>query len=344
MSKILRINPDSKEKDHEYQLEQNDLTCWVYQFYTPHRLQSLLILEISYLTRMILMFTKVLTLSLALVSFNAFAGFKGDVSFNEQEIKTHVESMTTLTTEAEQCLKQDLNRHQEFFKKYGISAFYGDNSDYAKLSEKRKRKFLKARNIDPNLVNEITGTSCVGLTLKCLERGFKASNQEATFKKLKSFVFANDVDGTALQYGLSKLGWKTLYWNPDPSKNKTWDFQEKMYDPFNLKHIRGFHEDNYYSAIRNKRYYMNTVIDVTTLVGFENSEPAMLKSIPFFVGTAHMGYHVFSGAYGIVVEGHASRAITDESTIESAAFNPLDSNGAPKGRYRSGMISIPPTL
>lgn len=290
------------------------------------------------------MFPKTLILSLALASTNAFAGFVGDISFNEQEVKYHAETIASLASEAEQCLKQDLNRHQEFFKKYGISAFYGDNSDFAKLSEKRKIKFLKARNLSPNLLSEITGTSCVGLTLKCLERGFKAANQEETFKKLKKFVFANDVDGTALQYGLSRLGWKTLYWNPDPSKNSTWDFQEKMYDPFNFKHIRGFHQDNYYSAINKKRYYMNNVDDVTSLVGFDNSEPAILKSVPFFIGTAHMGYHVFPGAYGIVIEGHSSRAITDESTIESAPFNPLDSNGAPKGRYRSGMISVPPAL
>lgn len=290
------------------------------------------------------MFTKTLLLSFALISTKAFAGFSDNISFNEQEVKHHAESITSLASEAEQCLKQDLNRHQEFFKKYGISAFYGDNSDFAKLSEKRKIKFLRARKIDPNLLNEISGTSCVGLTLKCLERGFKITNQEEAYKKLKKFIVANNVDGTALQYGLSKLGWKTLYWNPDPSKNRTWDLQEKIYDPFNLKHIRGFHEDNYVEVKRNKRYYMNNVDDVTSLVGFENSEPAMLKSIPFFVGTAHMGYHVFSGAYGVVVEGHASRAITDESTIESAPFNPMDSNGAPKGRYRSGMISIPPAM
>lgn len=55
-----------------------------------------------------------------------------------------------------------------------------------------------------------------------------------------------------------------------------------------------------------------------------------------------MGYHVFPGSYGIVVEGHSARAITDKTTLESAAFNPLDSKGAPNGRYRSGMISIPP--
>lgn len=290
------------------------------------------------------MFIKLLTLSLAFISTNVFAGYHGDISFSEQEIKYHAENIAPFAAEAEQCLKQDLNHHQEFFKKYGISAFYGETSDFAKLSERQKANFLKERKLNPDLLDEITETSCIGLTLKCLERGLKAANQEEIFKKIKTFVFANNVDGTALQYGLSKLGWKTLYWNPDPSKNKTWDFEERLYDPFNRKHFRGYHQDNYVSAINHKRYFMSNVDDVTSLVGFGSNEPAILKSIPYFIATAHMGYHVFSGAYGIVTEGHSMRTITDETIIESAPFNPLDAHGAPSGRYRSGMISIPPTL
>lgn len=288
------------------------------------------------------MFNKALILSIALTSMNAFAGFVGDVTFTPEEIKSHSEKISTLTTEAEQCLKQDLNRHQEFFKKYGISAFYGQNSEFSRMSEKEKTKFLISKKLDPKLLSEITGTSCVGLTLKCLERGFKVTGQEETYKKLRSFVVANGVDGTALQHGLQKLGWKLYYWNPNPSKNGTWDFQEKLADRKNKKHFRGFHEDNYVAAVNKKRYYMNNVDDVTTLVGFESTEPAFLKTVPFFVGTAHMGYHVFPGTYGVVVEGHSARAITDERTLESGPFNPLDNNGSPSGRYRSGMISVPP--
>ena len=80
------------------------------------------------------------------------------------------------------------------------------------------------------------------------------------------------------------------------------------------------------------------------LVNFNDNEPSYLKNIPFFIGTAHMGYHVFPGSFGVVVEAHSTRAITDSKTIESAPFNPLEENGAPSGRYRSGMISVPPTF
>ncbi len=286
----------------------------------------------------------ILGLSVALTSLSAFAGFEGSISFTEEEKKTHAESIVALTTEADLCLKQDLNRHNEFYKKYGISAFYGQNSAFSKMSQKEKISFLQSKKLDPKLLSEITATSCVGLSLKCLERGFKVTNQEEIFKKLKAFTVLNGVDGTALQHGLSQLGWKTLYWNPNPSKNKTWDLQEKLADRFNKKHFRGFHEDNYVAVKNKNRYYMNTVDASDLLVNFNDTEPAYLKNVPFFVGTAHMGYHVFPGSYGIVVEAHSTRAITDDKTVESAAFNPLDDNGAPSGRYRSGMMSIPPTF
>jgi hypothetical protein len=291
------------------------------------------------------MFVKEVLLTLSLfTAFSAFAGFNGEITFSKEEVQNHLENIAALTSEAEQCLKQDFNRHQEFYKKYGISAFYGQNSAFSKLSEKEKRDFLVSKKLDPKLLEEIAGTSCIGLTLKCLERGFKITNQTDVYKKLRTFVAANGVDGSSLQHGLQKLGWKTLYWNPNPGKNALWDFQEKIADPRNKKHFRGFHAENYAAAVNKKRYFLNSVDDITSLVGFESTEPALLKSVPFFVGTAHMGYHVFPGAYGVVVEGHSSRAITDEKTIESAPFNPLDNNGAPSGRYRSGMISIPPTM
>jgi hypothetical protein len=279
---------------------------------------------------------------LSLSSMNTFAEFEGKISFTEEQIKIHMDNIINLTSESDICLKDHLNRHLDFFKKYGISAYYGEKSAFSKMSQSEKLSFLKSKKLDPKMINELVGISCVGLALRCLERGFKITNQESTFQQLLSFVKLNDVDGTSLQYGLSKLGWKTLYWNPNTDKNKFWDFEEKLLDPKNKKHFRGFHEENYVAVKNKKRYFMNSIDDASLLVNFGNNEPSFLKSIPFYIATAHMGYHVFPGSYGTVVEGHASRAITDESTIESAPFNPLDNHGAPNGKYRSGIMSIPP--
>lgn len=284
-----------------------------------------------------------LILSVALISTSkVWAGFTGSIAFTPEEKEKHKESITTLTNVAETCLKDDLNHHREFYKKYGISPFYGQNSAYSKLSRKERIGFLASKKLDPKLVDVIVGTSCVGLTLKCLEKGFKETDQAEVFKRLRAFTVANGVDGSSLQHGLRELGWKTLYWNPNPSKNKSWDFQEKLADPKNKKRFRGFHEDNYVAVKNKKRYYLNAVDDSETLINFNETEPAYLKNIPFFVATAHMGYHVFPGSYGIVTEAHSMRPITDQNTVESAPFNPLSDTGAPSGRYRSGMLSVPP--
>jgi hypothetical protein len=278
------------------------------------------------------------------MSFSVLAGFKGSVSFSEEEKRVHLQSIHSLTAAAEICLKEDLKTHTDFYKKYGISAFYGQNSAFSKMSQNEKRDFLIKRKLDPKLLEIIKPTSCVGLSLKCLERGFSTTGQTAVYKQLLAFTVLNGVDGTALQHGLRALGWKTLYWNPDTSKNKSWDRLEKIADRFNKKHFRGFHEDNFIAVKNKATYYFNEIDISDLLLNFSDTEPNYLKGIPFFIGTAHMGYHVFPGYYGVVVEAHSTRAITDEQTIESAPFNPLSDDGAPSGRYRSGLISIPPSF
>jgi hypothetical protein len=76
-------------------------------------------------------------------------------------------------------------------------------------------------------------------------------------------------------------------------------------------------------------------------VNFGASTPAILRSTPFFVGTAHGGYHVFPGTAGQVIESHSTRRINDSHTMESAAFNPLAGLAPTNGSYKSGLIAIP---
>lgn len=277
-------------------------------------------------------------------NFSANAGFNGSLSFSQIQITTHLENISQLTSEASLCLKEHLNYEEKFFGQYGISPYFGENSDYSKMTNKERVSFLKSKQLDAKIIDQLKGISCVGLVLKCLESGFRVTQQENTYQIIYKFISANDLDGSALQFALSKLGWKTFYWNPKPSQNKLWDFEEKVLNFTNNKNFRGFHFENYQTILTKKKYFMNEVDDITTLVNFGKNEPDYLKSMPFFIGTAHMGYHVFSGSYGTVIEGHSGRSISDKNTIESAPFNPLSSDGAPSGKYRSGIISIPPSL
>lgn len=277
-----------------------------------------------------------------ILGYQAYAGFNGTIDFTNEEIKLHKDNIQSMSQISADCLKNNLEAHREFYKQNNISKFYGEKSEFAKMSDSERRNFLKERNLDPNLVEILKPTSCVGLALKCLEAGFSSTNQSATFSKIKNFAKLNDVDGQSIQYALQKLGWKILYWNPNPDKNKIWDLEEKIYDPKNKRKFRGFHEDNWVTVKNKNKYFFNSVDDLTSLVGFKDQEPEILKTAPFFIGIAHMGYHVFPGTFGQVVEAHSSRAITDPNTIESAPFNPLAKEGAPSGKYRSGTMAIPP--
>ncbi len=118
--------------------------------------------------------------------------------------------------------------------------------------------------------------------------------------------------------------------------NAAWDRMEAG------KASKGRHSTWYSGVVSSSRYYGVYVDDRTTLVGFGTDVPSRFKSVPFFVGTAHAGYHVFPGMRGRVIEGHSMRAITDYYTIESAEFNPIKKGGAPAGEYRSGLIAVPP--
>ncbi len=273
----------------------------------------------------------------------AFAvGFEGEINFTPSEVSVHQASINQLSEVASDCLQQDLKRHQDFHARHGISAFYGDRSKFAKMNRSERQRALKRLGLSASLLDQMEPTSCVGLTLKCLERAFLATNQAQTWAKLKTYTKRNAQDGTALQNGLQKLGWTLLYWNPAPEHNERWDEIEKRNDRDNSSRFWGYHSYRYLTVTRESRYYFNRVDDSSWLVGFQTSPPAAFADIPFFVGTAHTGYHVFPGMFGRVIEGHSTRSITDPQTIESSPFNPLQNGGGPRGAYRSGLILVPP--
>ncbi len=279
---------------------------------------------------------------LGLVSATSQAGYQGSVEFTPDEITAHTNDIRVITTEATACLQEFLNSHLRFYNRYGFSRYYGDNSSFGKLPYAEKREFLRTLGKDPALLSQMSPTSCIGLTLRCLGRGFKAAQQDTAWKKVFDFTKLNGVSGEALQFALRKLGWKILYWNPDSSQNSAWDLIERNNDPENKTHFRGFHADRYRQVMTRSTYYWNPIDDATTLVNFLREPPKTFKDVPFFVGTAHQGYHVFPGSYGIVTEAHSTRLLTDRQTIEQAEFNPMQNGGAPRGLYRTGMMAVPP--
>ena len=155
--------------------------------------------------------------------------------------------------------------------------------------------------------------------------------------------------GTDLQSMMRQLGWKVYYWNPDPSKNAEWDAEDRRLNPpkssGSWRPEWGGHALRYASSVNKGMYYDVAVDNATKLVGFKKTPPPSFKTLPFFVGIAHAGYHVFPGRRGGVIEAHSMREMTAKDNIEVAPFNPLAAGGAPRWtnseKYRSGVIAVP---
>lgn len=280
---------------------------------------------------------------LALVtSLPALSAFKGEISFSSQEIREHEARSEKLVEAASNCLQETYDYHLSFHRRYGISPFYGDQSSFAKLTYAEKKNYLRRLRKDPKLVDRMETISCVGYAMRCLKAGFEATGQAELWARLLGFMRANALDGTALQFGLRKLGWKTVYWNPDLSMNESWDEAERARNPQNVGRPWGWHSYRWYTIRTKGMYYDNPVDDFTGLVDFGTRLPEKFTRQSFFLGTAHTGYHVFPGRFGQVLESHSLRKITDVTTIETSPFNPLLPNGGPQGRMYSGLFSFPP--
>jgi len=278
----------------------------------------------------------------------AFAA--SDVALTPQEIRLHGQRAGVIAQTASQCLDRTYQTHLTFYKKWGVSKYYGGRRpDYA-TREGRIQALLNAGR-PAALESQLESISCIGLTMRCLEEGFAAAGLKSTWVKIYNRLAVNNAFyGTDLQKMLRKLGWKSYYWNPDPSQNESWDAEDRRLNPLPegrvWNPVWGGHAARYRSVMTKSDYYGIPIDNATDLVGFGDRSPAFLANVPFFVGTAHSGYHVFPGRRGTVIEAHSMRNLTSKDNLETSPFAPLAPGGGPRWtrseRYRSGVILVPP--
>jgi hypothetical protein len=269
--------------------------------------------------------------------------------FSTAEIRKHRETLDVFTDAAADFLDWVFADHVAFFNKWGVSKYYGDRKPEHRTKERRMaqlRKFGKPQF----LADQQVATACIVLAMQACERGFIATGMANTWKKIHAQLkIDNKLYGTDLQIMLQQLGWKLYYWNPDPSQNAAWDAEDQALNPLRPGRkwmpVWGGHALRHASAVNRGVYYDAKIDNVTKLVGFKKTEPAAFKTVPFFVGIAHAGYHVFPGRRGDVVEAHSMREMIARDNIEVAPFNPLTQGGAPRWtrseKYRSGVIAVP---
>lgn len=270
------------------------------------------------------------------------ADFKGDINFSKQEIQSHRKHILTITNSARKHLEFTWKNHVQFHKKHGVSKYYGDRNRSLNTPAKR-RAALKGYGAPMALEKSLLPTSCIGLTLESLRRGFhqpRDPHLRSAWQKIEAFTRKNHVDGSALIHALQKLGWKIYYWNPNPANNHAWDKEETRWKS------KGWHAFRYATVRRKGTYYYNKVDDAKLLVNFGETTPNKSIKFPYFVGVAHTGYHVFPGFYGNVIEAHSTRKLNSISNLEKSMFNPLGTGGGPRWtaneKYRSGLIAVPP--
>lgn len=272
------------------------------------------------------------------------------VEFTDEEIQFHQENIAEIVAVASRCLDQTYAEHLEFFDKHGVSKFYGDRREQHQTRAgliAELRRFGKPQSFLQNL----EPISCIGLTLNCLGDGFRVVGSSETWEKITDHLYVdNKVYGTDLQILLQKLGWKIYYWNPSPENNAKWDAQDRRLvqpKPGRKWHaLWGGHAYRFGTVNSAGIYYDTYVDDRSSFVGFGQTQPEGFDQIPFFVGIAHAGWHVFPGRDGEVIEAHSTRQLNARDNLEFSSFNPLARGGGPRWtsleKYRSGLIAIPP--
>lgn len=297
--------------------------------------------------------------ALTVLSFNVFG-----IDFSQREIQFYLRNSNLIHARATECLNSTWNTHVSFFKTWNVSKFYGDQNQSLATREQRI-KALESFGAPAFLVDELEATSCIGLTLKCLGKGFNSTSQPEVieiWERLNQYVRANGSTGIHLLEGLKKLGWRIVYWNPSPEDNLEWDQEDQKLLPGqpvewnsgvvneNGQYIYhpgwGLHQTRFEIVNNQNKYYTLDVDDKTSLVNFGTNVPSLISEAQLFVGVAHAGYHVFPGVGGDVIEAHSARPLNWFNNLERTLFNPLHKEGGPvwtkSEKYRSGVIALPP--
>ncbi len=308
---------------------------------------------------------KLLLFATTFISLSAYTQTAATaISLTQNELNKYLVNKEQINQATTQCMNSIWDIHINFYNQYGMSKYYGDRNPDLNTRAKRL-SIIQEAGVDPKVVDMQEPISCIGLTMRCLGVGFR-STQDANviqlWKKIENIVHANGVSGVVLIQNLQKLGWKVMYWNPEPASNKIWDAE----DVINFKDTKivkwdsgvknefgqnvfnvgwGQHQAFYRQVVTKNLYYGIRVDDKSTLVDMKNNIPESFKQAPLFVGVAHAGYHVFPGMFGEVIEAHSMRRLNSIMNLERAPFNPYI-GGAPmwtnSEKYRSGLVAVPP--
>lgn len=284
-------------------------------------------------------------------------GFAGQIDFTPAEIAQHQNSLSTLIATTNAKMQGQIDLEKTWFDRCQMGVMYGYVSSYAKMTVNQRQTYLdaNAKCTAPPTQKDIGVTSCEMFTNKFLAKGFASIGQVDVYKRINTFLNANDRDGLALVYALRKLGWKTLYWNTDVQTVPPLPKDRSI-----VGVTLGDHRDDtrlalnrhVYHGIQIDGYLLNFSPNPGSRTMKDESVLSKLKKVPYIIGISHAGFHVWSGSYGLVTESHSFFDPVDKRNIQVGIFEPQHASptcrevliaGQPQTYcYYSGIIAVPP--
>lgn len=236
-------------------------------------------------------------------------------------------SLSALANAGEAAIQRNVDLHEQSLAETGIGAFYGSQSDYAFESRAMRREDLAQAHVPGTPMPTPEKSDCISWTMRILGEAYRSVGREGRWEQIRTTVTAHGTRGTDLARELESDGWKGIYFNPDP----------RLSDDGNPEHG--------YTARRvaqGKPYYGlrvdDRVIGYRPTPGSSTTEDlsgvSHLEKVPFFVGVARGGDHVFVGRWGRVNEFHWDVGPTEAGAIEET---PL-----PSFVWNSGILMVPP--
>ena len=210
-----------------------------------------------------------------------------------------------LARAGKEAIETKTKAHRDAVGTRGYGTHYGDHSSYT-----------------PPAGASLTKSSCVVWAMECAEYAFDKVGGSATWSQIAQVTRRNQLKGTFLIRELIAKRWTGIYWNPDVT------------DTSDSEHSYSAH-----IARTKKTYYDLAVSDM--IVDYRRSPVNMtgidrLEKVPFWIGCARGGMHVFCGTGANVSEFHWDAPATDPNAMELVALKDY--------AWMSGIIAVPPTV
>ena len=217
-----------------------------------------------------------------------------------------------LANEGEKLVKSMAKAHVDAIDSRGIGKYWGVQNSWRPGAS------------DPG---DMKQSSCVEWALEVTGAAFRAVGRGSVWSRIYSTTVANGAKGTVLAKQLILFdSWTGIYWNPDSAKAADGSDEH----PYSA-HIAKKKGTYYGIPVKDQILNYNPAYGSSTTD--DNSGIDKLKKVPYWVGCARGGSHVFCGTRGHVSEFHWDAHPTDRNAIELVELETY--------AWLSGIIVVP---